>query len=96
MNESLERKTAIKNHNRRTIFIRCSCQSEMLVLDYDGEFDIVDLSIYKIDLSYKYIMSWYQKARYIYQILRYGQPYSDQIVLDRKQINELKTFLDSI
>lgn len=95
MNESLVNKKNLKN-NQRTIFIRCGCQSEMLVLDYDGEVDMIDLSMYEIDVSYEYRMSMWQKIRYIYQVVRYGQPYTDQIVLNRDQINELKSFLETI
>jgi hypothetical protein len=96
MTESLVNQKDAKNHNQRTIFIRCGCQSEMLVLDYDGEVDMIDLSMYEIDVSYKYRMSLWQKIRYIYQVIRYGQPYTDQIVLNRDQINELKSFLETI
>ena len=96
MTESLVNQKDAKNHNQRTIFIRCDCQSEILVLDYDAEVDMIDLSMYEIDVSYKYRMSLWQKIRYIYQVIRYGQPYTDQIVLNRHQINELKSFLETI
>ena len=96
MIESLVNQKDAKNHNHRTIFIRCGCQSEMLVLDYDGEVDMIDLSMYEIDVSYKYRMSLWQKIRYIYQVIKYGQPYTDQIVLNRQQIDELKTFINEI
>ena len=96
MIESLVNQKDAKNHNQRTIFIRCGCQSEILVLHYDGEIDMIDLSMYEIDVSYKYRMSLWQKIRYIYQVIRYGQPYTDQIVLNRQQIDELKTFINEI
>jgi len=96
MSESLVRKKETKNNDQRTIFIRCGCQNEMLVLDYDGEIDMIDLAIYEINISYKHKMSLWQKARYIYQILIYGEPYMDQITLNRDQINELKAFLDTV
>jgi hypothetical protein len=95
MSEFLE-KTNLKNHDRRTVFIRCGCESEILVLDYDPEISMLDLSIYEILKSYEHGMSFWQKVRYIYQIMRYGRPYSDQIVLDKNQIKELKAFLFSI
>ena len=92
MNESLEKKD-LKN-NYRTLFIRCDCHSEVLVIDYDGSFKMIELSIFSAFVSSK--MSIWQKARYIYQILRYGRPYTDQIILHQKQIDELKAFLNSI
>jgi hypothetical protein len=41
-------------------------------------------------------MSIWQKIRYIYQILKYGKPYTDQIILHKNQIDELKAFLNSL
>jgi hypothetical protein len=96
MKESSEREKERKNFNYKTIFIRCDCQSELLVLDYDGEVDMVFFSLYETDLSHKHKMSLWQKARYIYQVLRHGEPYMDQITLNRDQINELKAFLETI
>jgi uncharacterized protein YfkK (UPF0435 family) len=79
-----------------SLFLRCGCQSEMLVLDYDPELDMVDISIYEILTSYKYRMSWWQKLRYIYQMLKHGQPYNDQIILNRTQIDQLKEYINSL
>lgn len=95
MTESLGKRN-LKSQEYRTIFIRCGCGSEILVLDYDPEVSMLDLSIYEILKSYKHGMSFWQKIRYIYQVLRYGKPYIDQIVLDSNQIQELKAFLNTI
>lgn len=97
MNESSGKKKKKLNKNDFRIgFIRCDCDSEILVVRYDGEFDMLDLCIYETRTSVKRNMSWYQKLRYIYQLLRYGQPYTDQLILKREQIEELKGFLDTI
>ena len=95
MSEFLE-KTNLKNQDRRTAFIRCGCQSEILVLDYDPEISTLDISIYEVLKTYEHGMSFWQKVRYIYQVIRYGKPYTDQIVLDSDQIKELKAFLNTI
>jgi hypothetical protein len=93
MNESLVKKDQ-KLNNYRTLFIRCDCHSEVLVIDYDGTFQLIELSIFSSLISSK--MSLWQKIRYIYQILRYGKPYTDQLILHKKQIDELKSFLNSL
>jgi hypothetical protein len=92
MNESLEKKD-LKN-NYRTLFIRCDCHSEVLVIDYDGIFKMIELSVFSSLVSSR--ISLWQKIRYIYQILRYGKPYTDQIILHEKQIDELREFLNSL
>lgn len=95
MKESSEKNQKLKS-DFRTAFIRCDCDSEILVVRYDSDFDILDLCIYETRTSVKHNMNWYQKLRYIYQLLRYGQPYTDQILLQRKQIEELTGFLNSL
>ena len=93
MTESLVKKDQ-KINNYRTLFIRCDCNSEILVLDYDGSFKMIELSIFSSLVSSQ--MSLWQKIRYIYQIIKNGKPYTDQIILHQKQIDELKAFLNSI
>ena len=93
MTESLVKKDQ-KINNYRTLFIRCDCHSEVLVIDYDGVFKMIELSIFSSLLTFK--MSFWQKIRYIYQILKNGRPYTDQIILHKNQIDELKAFLNSI
>lgn len=96
MKESLEKNQNQKINDFRTAFIRCDCDSEILVVRYDSEFDMLDLCIYETRSSVKHNMTWIEKIKYIYQLLRYGQPYTDQMLLKREQIEELKSFLDSL
>lgn len=95
MNESSKNKPNQKS-DFRTVFIRCDCQNEVLVLAYDAEYSVIDLCIYQTTNSFKDKMGWWQKLRYIYQTLKYGQPFNDQIILQKKQIEELKAFLNTI
>lgn len=99
MSVSLEKNKVSNSKNNcpfRIGFIRCDCENEMLVVRYDGEFDILDLCIYETQSSFSHKMTLWQKLRYIYQLLRYGQPYTDQMILQREQIEELKGFLCSL
>lgn len=84
------------NNSFRTAFIRCSCDSELLVVRYDIELDCLELSLFENQQSFKSKMSWRQKIRYIAQLLINGQPYTDQIMLDKSQIEELRGFLNSL
>jgi hypothetical protein len=95
MSESLD-KNKQKRNNFRTAFIRCNCDSELLVLRYDQELDSIDLCLFESQQSFNTKMSWRQKLRYIIQLFKTGQPFIDQILLDKQQINELKAFLNSL
>jgi hypothetical protein len=96
MSEFFDKNEQQKRNNFRTAFIRCDCDSEVLVVRYDGEFESIDLCIYQSHTSFYHKMSWYQKLRYIYQVLRHGEPYTDQIMLQKNQVEELKGFLNSL
>ena len=75
-------------------FELCGCKSEVLVLEYDKEIGLIDLAIYEHKISFTNKMSWKQKLRYVWQVIRYNRPFNDQIVLDQDQILKLKLFLD--
>jgi hypothetical protein len=86
----------VKFEKNRTTFILCDCRSEVLVLEYDSEYDLIELSIYENLSSYSHKMSFWQKLRYIYQVLIKSRPYSDQIILNKDQIKHIANFLTSI
>lgn len=75
----------------KTLFILCSCGSEVLYIDYDHELNLADLAIFTSFYGHK--MSLWQKLRYCYHILFYNKPYCDQIVLNNIQLKELKDFI---
>lgn len=80
----------------KTIFIPCSCKSEVLVIEYDHDIDMADLAIYEHLTNYSNKLSLWQRIRYCYQILVYKKPYADQIMLDRKQLKDLQKFLNGL
>jgi len=86
----------IKFEKNKTTFILCDCRSEILVLDHDSEYGLTELSIYENMSSYSHKMSFWQKLRYIYQVLVHNRPYSDQIILNGEQIEHITNFLISI
>jgi hypothetical protein len=86
----------IKFEKNKTSFILCDCKSEVLVLEYDDEYDLMEMSIYENLSSYSHKMSFWQKLRYIYQVLVKSRPYSDQMILNKEQIKHMANFLTSI
>jgi len=97
--EFLERKkmgsvTNLKEN--KTLFIPCSCKSEILVIEYDHEIDIADLAIFEHYTNYSNKMSFWQRLRYCFQVLVHKKPYADQMVLDKKQLKDLQKFLNEL
>lgn len=84
----------IKFEKNKTTFILCDCRSEVLVLDHDSEYGLTELSIYENMSSYSHKMSFWQKIRYIYQVLVHNRPYSDQILLNKDQLKDLGSFIN--
>jgi hypothetical protein len=97
MKESSEKAkilSMVKFEKNKTSFILCDCKSEVLVSEYDNEYNLMELSIYENLSSYSHKMSFWQKLRYIYRVLVKGRPYSDQIVLTREQLKDLSSFIN--
>jgi hypothetical protein len=92
--EKIKKLNVIKFEKNKTTFILCDCRSEVLVLEHDIEYGITELSIYENMASYAHKMSFWQKLRYIYQILVKNRPYSDQIILNQEQLKELAMFIN--
>jgi MoaA/NifB/PqqE/SkfB family radical SAM enzyme len=77
----------------KTLFIACDCRSEILMIEYDHEIKIADLAIFENYTNYSHKMSLWQRLRYCFRVLFQKKPYSDQIVLNNKQLSDLKNFL---
>ncbi|NBU33528.1 hypothetical protein EBZ38_16295 [bacterium] len=80
----------------KTVFIPCDCKSEILTIEYDHEIDIADFAIYEHIKSYEYKMSFWQRLKYCYRVLIHKKPYADQIILNKKQLLDLKNFLNAL
>jgi hypothetical protein len=85
-----------KFQDNKLIFLLCDCHSEVLVIEYDSQIKCAELAMYENHASYKHKLSIWQRIRYCYQVLINKKPYTDQIMLNNKQIQELKTFLNSL
>ena len=80
----------------KTLFIPCSCKSEVLVIEYDHEIQLADLAIFENYTNYNNKMSLWQRLRYCHKVLFEKKPYSDQMVLDNKQLKDLQKFLNGL
>ena len=75
-------------------FLICDCFSPgLLVEKFEGE-EEVSLSLFERGLDGR-ILSWSSRLRWCWQILRYGKPWSDFIILNTENQKQLKNFLDN-
>lgn len=75
------------------LHLSCSCHSHELHAEKDHEDDMWYISFwqrgYQIDISWKY------RLKCIWYILKHGRPYGDEVILERKDLIELKEYVDS-
>lgn len=79
-----------------TIFLICGCHSEVLVINYDYNTKIADLSLFENYDSYRHKLSFWHKIKTIIQILTKGTVYTDQITLEKTQLDVLKEYLSNL
>jgi len=80
----------------KTLFIPCSCKSEILVIEYDHEINMADFAMFENYTSYSNKMSLWQRLRYCYRVLFEKKPYVDQMMLDKNQLKDLQKFLNGL
>ena len=75
-----------------SVFLICDCFSHgLLVEKFKGE-EEVSLSLFERGLNGR-ILSWSSRLRWCWQILRYGKPWSDFVILNTENQKRLKDFL---
>ena len=75
-----------------SVFLICDCFSHgLLVEKFEGE-EEVSLSLFERGLNGR-ILSWSSRLRWCWQILRYGKPWSDFVILNTENQKRLKDFL---
>ena len=72
-------------------FLICDCYSHGLIVEkFDDE--EVCLSLFERGLTGR-TLGWSERLRWCWQILRYGKPWSDFIILNTENQKKLKEFL---
>lgn len=82
--------------SNKTIFFQCNCSQEVIVIEYDHKNQFASVALYETKSSYDHKLSLWQRIRYCLRCLVSGYVYHDQIMLDNKQLKELKLFLVSL
>tara|TARA_B100001057_G_scaffold499861_1_gene612183 strand:+ start:773 stop:1108 length:336 start_codon:yes stop_codon:yes gene_type:complete len=84
--------------NATSLFIKCECYSEGIELQYYHE-DDTDKGFYvnywKYGINGRYSeVSWWDRIRFAWKLLRKGTLHGDQIILSIKDAHLMKQYLD--
>jgi hypothetical protein len=73
-------------------FLICDCYSHGLLVERLDDEEELCLSLFERGLDGR-ILSWSSRLRWCWQILRYGKPWSDYVILNTDNQKRLKEFL---
>jgi len=73
-------------------FLICDCYSHGLLVERLDDEEELCLSLFERGLDGR-ILSWSSRLRWCWQILRYGKPWSDYVILNTNNQKRLKEFL---
>ncbi len=73
-------------------FLICDCYSHGLLVERLDDEEELCLSLFERGLDGR-ILSWSSRLKWCWQILRYGKPWSDFIILNAENQKKLKEFL---
>ncbi len=74
------------------LHLTCSCHSHQLHVEKDHEDAIWYVSMWQ--RGYAVETSWQYRLKCIWYILKNGRPYGDEVVLEKKDLQELKEYVD--
>lgn len=73
-------------------FLICDCYSHGLLVERLDDEEELCLSLFERGLDGR-ILSWSSRLKWCWQILRYGKPWSDYVILNIENQKKLKEFL---
>lgn len=81
----------MKNPPNNKLFLQCSCSCSVLVVEKFPEDKEYYISLFKGKHGFK--LCWRERFRWIKEILLTGNIWTDNVVLEEKDVKELSKFL---
>ena len=75
------------------VFLVCDCYSHALSMEYDKEFNQLNLSIWERGFN-PTKLRWRDRLRLIYKILFTGQIWHDYVCLDKEKAAQLAEYIN--
>ena len=82
-------------NDETSLFLICDCHEHGLLVEKFPDEEEVCLSLFERGLKGRKL-SFTEKLRWCWQIFRYGNPWSDYIILSTENQKQLKDFLNKI
>lgn len=78
----------------KSIMVKCDCGAEVVEVYYydDKEHPEFDMSFWQ--QGFHRPMGWRERLRWIWRVLRTGNPWSDYVVLSPKKAKEIADFIN--
>jgi hypothetical protein len=76
-------------------YIECSCYSEGVFIQYESDEKLTYISFYKLGAN-PVSLNWWNKLRYICQVIFKGAPFHDQLILKDTEVKKLHSVLGKI
>jgi hypothetical protein len=74
-------------------WLQCSCNSEALQIRPDYEYPEFEISVWKQGMDDPRWMSFREKIRWIWKIIKDGKPFTDYMIIDRNDALRLSKYL---
>lgn len=74
------------------IFIKCKCNGEGMSVEHDTFDNSYYFAYWKSGFRPVY-MSWRERLRYCWHVIRTGKAYTDELILSQQDVDELHDFL---
>jgi uncharacterized protein YuzE len=80
--------------HENTMYSYCACHTEMLAMELDEDKEFLEIAFFQMG---KYTnMTFIQKLRHIWQVIRYGSPYKDMVCFDKETSKQFSNNLKSM
>jgi len=84
----------------KELFVKCSCYGEGALfsapIEDKGTIDMLYVSFWSQGLGDPRYLRFKDKIRFIWQVIRKGRPYEDELVLVKKEAEEIRNYLNEI
>ena len=77
---------------QNSVFLICDCFSHGLLVEKFKDEEEVSISLFERGLEGR-VLPWFFRLKWCWQILRYGKPWSDFVILNTENQKRLKEFL---
>ncbi len=76
---------------KEPIYLKCQCYGSMLECQYDEEFKDCNITIWQRGRNG--VLSWQNRIRWIWEIIKTGNPWGDDIMLTKEDALKLANYI---